>query len=126
MPSRVSPEARFFAIAARCQPAVEIAQDPRRLAIVSPIELELALGSLYEAIAPYARAPSTGSFGGRAFASTHAMRLGIGFCPSSNHCLPARLRTDLRRSALRRREGAGLRGDRGEAARRAVPSGPPA
>ena len=62
MSSRVSPEARFFAIAARCQPAVEIAQDPRRLAIVSPIELELALGSIYEAIAPYERDPNTGLF----------------------------------------------------------------
>lgn len=62
MPSRVSPEARFFAIAARCQPAVEIAQDPRRLAIVSPIELELALGSIYEAMAPYERDANTGSF----------------------------------------------------------------
>ncbi len=62
MPSRVSPKAGFFAIAARCQPAVEMAQDPRRLAIVSPIELELALGAVYEALAPYERVPNTGMF----------------------------------------------------------------
>ena len=62
MPSRFSPEARFLALAARCQPAVDMAQDPRRLAVVSPIEFELALGSIYEALAPYERDSNTGLF----------------------------------------------------------------
>ena len=62
MPSRVSPEARFLAIAARCQPAVEIAQDPQRLAIASTVELELALEAIYEALAPYERDSNTGLF----------------------------------------------------------------
>ena len=46
--------------------------------------------------------------------------------PRTTARLRDRLRADIRRGALRRREEARLRGDRGEAARRAVPSEPPA
>lgn len=62
MPSRAAKEARFISIAARCQPAVELAQDRKRLAIVSDIELALALGSIYEALGPYERDSKTGTF----------------------------------------------------------------